>query len=68
MKTATTTPAAVYVNCPHCGESVDEPMSGSQMWTEYDMPKPGTVMTCYACGERFKAPAFPKARRAVTTR
>lgn len=60
MKTAKWSIAAVYVQCPHCDESVVS-AKGSLMLTGEQVIgglTPGTKLQCSACSEWFKLPAI----------
>lgn len=51
--------AAMYANCPECGESYDGSEDGSQLLSMHNF-KPeqvGQVVTCMACGEQYRLPA-----------
>jgi uncharacterized Zn finger protein len=55
MKTAKTAAAAVYVDCPNCGENFEHPVTGSFLW-ELNSPVSERELTCLACGEKAKTP------------
>lgn len=54
IKTAKTEVAAVYVDCPACGEGLENPQTGSHMWVTND-PVPQTHIEC-GCGATVKLP------------
>jgi hypothetical protein len=61
-RTATATPAAFYVPCPHCQFDYVCPATGSYMIgrdSVVELERRGTpgVGTCGACGKTFKLPA-----------
>ena len=67
MKTGVVQLAAVYVNCPHCGESFEGSDDGSMLLSMHNMnpERIGEVVTCWACAQQYKLPAgirrvFPK--------
>jgi uncharacterized Zn finger protein len=55
MRTAKTTVAALYVDCPNCGEPIEETGTGSHLWNANDSTREKTL-TCNACGEVCKTP------------
>jgi len=61
MKTGKAWIEAVAVTCPECGELWCDSRTGSQTLTLDTLPEceaAGWVLTCYNCGEPFKAPAL----------
>jgi RNase P subunit RPR2 len=59
MKTGKTQIAAMYVNCPECGESYDGTQDGSQHISIHNIcvEQIGKPVTCQACGEQYRLPA-----------
>ncbi len=55
MKTAKTSPAAVYVDCPECGENIEHPATGSYLW-EVNSPVRQTTVQCTSCRCTVKVP------------
>jgi uncharacterized protein with PIN domain len=51
--------AAVYANCPTCGESFEATEDGSMLISMHNF-KPeqiGQIATCVACGQQYRLPA-----------
>jgi hypothetical protein len=51
--------AAVYADCPHCGQGFEQTEDGSMLLSLHNF-KPeqiGQVVTCYACGGQYRLPA-----------
>lgn len=59
MKTGKIQIAAVYVNCPECGESFDRTDDGSQHISMQNIPTEliGKPVTCNGCGAQYRLPA-----------
>jgi len=54
--------AAVYLNCPHCGEGFQNTEDGSMLVSMHNFrpEQIGTVVTCYACNGTYRIPARAK--------
>ena len=50
--------AAVYVNCPYCGEGIADKKDGSFLLHHASGYEAGEVVTCDSCGNQFKMPAI----------
>lgn len=54
-------PVCYYVPCPHCGEALGDPATGSVRLARDSADafrRSGTrVVTCYHCGEKYRLPA-----------
>lgn len=58
MKSGVVQIAAVYINCPTCGEGFANTADGSMIISMHNF-KPdqiGKVVECFACGERYRIP------------
>lgn len=58
LKTGKTKIAAVYVDCPHCGEGCDGTQDGSMTISIHniDAAQIGKPVVCMACGDHFILP------------
>lgn len=57
-KTATATATAIEIECPHCGELITDPITGSDFLTiDSFVTSHGT---CQACGGAFTLPKKAK--------
>lgn len=56
LRTAKAYPAAVYVDCPECGDGFEGGAGGSQLIGPVSNLKAGEVVTCQGCGSAFKLP------------
>ena len=66
MKTAKLTPVQLYhLDCPECGEGIDNPVDGSQSWgLDAEEIQPGQItVECTACDAVLRLPA--KLRRSA---
>ena len=50
----------VTITCPHCGEIMDEPFTGSTIWTPQDLEKVPTKLTCRHCGKTCDKPRISR--------
>jgi ribosomal protein S27E len=55
LKTALTTVAAVFVDCPDCGGAISHPTTGSHLWETND-PVFEKTLTCDDCGAKVMTP------------
>lgn len=55
MKTAKMVTAAVYLDCPVCGENIAHPDTGSFLWS-LDDPVKEKALYCQACTTCVKLP------------
>lgn len=62
MKTAVVSIAAMYADCPTCGEGFEATDDGSMLLSLHNFrpEQIGNVATCHACGERYRLPASLK--------
>lgn len=58
MKSGSPQIAAMYLHCPHCGESFDDTQDGSQLVSMHNFrpEQVGKPVTCSACGEQYRVP------------
>ena len=51
--------AAMYANCPECGESFQRTQDNSMLLSthNFDAALIGTVTTCFGCGSQYRLPA-----------
>lgn len=58
VKTGKASVAAYYISCPLCEEPIEgRERNGSQLIVAGSGYRPGEVVTCRSCGERFRIPA-----------
>ena len=68
MKTGRYGVESIAIWCPACYEFTDNPLDGSQQFTELDYDKIPRVLECGYCGEKFLKPDYPKQREQWLTR
>lgn len=56
VKKATVTAFTATVKCPYCAEAVEEPRSGSEVWSLIELAA-GAEFDCQNCGERLAIPS-----------
>lgn len=59
MKAPILTADAVNVTCPDCDGLIDEPVTGSQMWTPADLERESGRKVRCDCGAWVKMPKRP---------
>jgi transposase-like protein len=57
--------ATVEICCPHCGEPLPSPDSGSDAWLPEQIPKDSPKYTCNSCDEEFRV-MFQNTAQVVT--
>jgi hypothetical protein len=53
-KTATAVAQTIHLDCPHCGEAIEDPRTGAYQITSDSFPT--SRGECLACGGKFKLP------------